>query len=97
VLPITISRQVVFQAISFIIVSTLGVLLVLSVFYDAASPLMRVLWVFYAPAWLISNGLFGGIHGAPAWALIPSIVIAVVGQNALLWFVTRKLIYRFRK
>src|SRR5579859_7331730 len=45
--------------------------------------------IFYGPAWLITNAFFGGIHGAPRWSFAPSIVIAVLGQNALIWWVLR--------
>ena len=51
---------------------------------DAASPIQQ-LWLFYAPAWLLANMLFGGIHNAPAWSFFPSVVLAVVGQNLVLW------------
>lgn len=51
---------------------------------DDASPIQQ-LWLFYAPAWLLANMLFGGIHNAPAWSFFPSVVLAVVGQNLVLW------------
>ena len=47
--------------------------------------LAQAIWLFYAPAWILSNALFGGIHGAPAWSFWPSIVLAVLVQSGLIW------------
>lgn len=70
-------------------VSMLGVGAVHWVLLAEPPAIVSVLWVLYAPAWLVSNGLFGGIHGAPAWSMFPSIVIAVFGQNLIIWLVVR--------
>jgi hypothetical protein len=49
-------------------------------------PLAEGLMLFYFPAWLGVNAVFGGIHGAPAWSEIPSVAIAFIVQNVVLWY-----------
>jgi hypothetical protein len=81
---------------AFSIVSALGIALVYWVFSDEQAPaLVKTLWLFYAPAWVVSNAFFGGIHGAPAWSFLPSVVLAVVVQNLVLWLLVRWLLHRF--
>ena len=72
--------------VAFSLASAAGIALVYWGFgaQDDASPVQQ-LWLFYAPAWLLANMLFGGIHNAPAWSFLPSVVLAVVGQNLVLW------------
>jgi hypothetical protein len=53
--------------------------------------------IFYGPAWFITNAFFGGIHGAPRWSFLPSIVIAVLSQNALIWWLTRIIMNKYRR
>ena len=53
-------------------------------------------WLFYAPSWLVFNALFGGIHGAPTWTIMPSVVLAVVSQNLILYSLGRWLARRLR-
>ena len=92
------------RVVVFVIVSTLAVMFDLSNFYHLALPLeviqkpsVNIVWIFYLPTWILTNAAFGGIHGAPAWSFIPSLVIAVVVQNALLWLIAYKLINHFKK
>ena len=40
----------------------------------------QAIWMFYLPTWILSLGMFGGIHGAPGWSFLPSIVLAVLVQ-----------------
>jgi hypothetical protein len=63
---------------------------------DPLFPLFWI-WVFYAPAWLLCNALFGGIHGAAGWTMLPSIVLAVGAQNVVIYFVCRLLRKRFTR
>jgi hypothetical protein len=86
-LPAT--RSTMWRIALFCGASMLGVGAVYWAFSAEAPAIVSVFWVFYAPAWLVSNGLFGGIHGAPAWSMLPSIVIAVFGQNLLVWLIVR--------
>ncbi len=82
---------------SFVLFSALSVVGVILAAWAAMSQqgqpvIAQGVWDFYAIAWLVVNGMFGGIHGDPAWSLLPSIVIAVIGQNAVLWLLIRRLI-----
>jgi hypothetical protein len=56
---------------------------------DTPPHLLYWIWIFYAPVWFVFNALFGGIHGAPQWSIIPSVLLTVVSQNALLYFASR--------
>lgn len=59
-------------------------------FSDRDAPnIVNAIWLFYAPIWILCNAMFGGIHGAPAWSFLPSVVMAVVGQNLILWLGAR--------
>ena len=49
------------------------------------SGLGQAIWMFYFPTWILSLGMFGGIHGAPGWSFLPSIVLAVLVQSGLIW------------
>jgi hypothetical protein len=79
---------------AFLCVSALGVALAYWVTSNTAPAFVNAVWVFYAPAWLVVNAFFGGIHGAPAWAFLPSVIIAVVSQNLLLWLISRWFLQR---
>ena len=79
----------------FLVMSMLGIALVYRVFSDETAALpIKAAWLFYAPAWILCNAMFGGIHGAPAWSFWPSIFLAVVGQNIALWLAIRWLLQR---
>ena len=45
--------------------------------------------VFYGPAWFVINAFFGGLHGAPRWSIFPSVIIAVLVQNGMIWWLIR--------
>jgi hypothetical protein len=67
--------------------STIGVWSVYANLSVGTPPhLLYWIWTFYAPVWFAFNALFGGIHGAPQWSIMPSVLLAVVSQNALLYF-----------
>jgi hypothetical protein len=65
--------------------SALGIGLVYGSLYPQAPGIIKAVMLFYAPAWIFTNAVFGGPHDAPAWSYWPSIILAVVGQNALAW------------
>jgi hypothetical protein len=46
---------------------------------------------FYAWSWVVSFGMFGGMEVAPAWAPIPAAILAVAGQNLLIYVLIRRL------
>ena len=72
--------------VAYSLVCALGSVTVYLGITDRAVPsIANAVWMFYLPAWLLCNGLFGGIHGAPAWSLVPSIVMAVCLQNLVIW------------
>lgn len=99
-----LSHPVAIKVTAFFIVSVLGVLLILVNFYQIGWPLevirkpsVNIVWIFYLPTWILTNAAIGGIHGAPAGSFIPSVVIAVVVQNSLIWLIVHKLINHFKK
>jgi hypothetical protein len=51
---------------------------------------------FYAWSWVVSFAMFGGMEVAPAWAPIPAAIIAVFGQNVLIYFVIKRLVHWIR-
>ena len=44
----------------------------------------QAIWMFYLPTWILSLGMFGGIHGAPGWSFVPSLVLAVLVHSGLI-------------
>jgi hypothetical protein len=68
-----------------------------SLFSEEPHILAERLALLYWPSWIVVNGFFGGIHGAPGWTLMPSVVIAVMGQNLLLWLVVKSVLRRAQK
>lgn len=62
-----------------------GVAMVYGALFPRAHESCNYALLFYAPAWLATNALFGGPHNAPGWSYLPSIALAVAGQNAALW------------
>ena len=60
-------------------------------------PFVEAIAAFYAPVWLVVVAVFGGIHGAPAWAGYPSLLIAYSIQNLVLWFGGKWLIRHVAK
>jgi hypothetical protein len=72
--------------------SAMGIALVYGSLYPQAPDSIKTAMLFYAPAWMFTNALFGGPQNASPWSYWPSIVLAVVGQNVLLW----KLFYWLR-
>ena len=94
----SIFRQPLIQRAIFVLITAIGVLLFLSALNIINTHLPSYwLYVFYAPVWLLTYAFFGGIHGAPGWAMIPSVIIAISSQNALLWLVARKITFQLRK
>jgi hypothetical protein len=83
------NRRLVLEWALYLVVSAVGCVAVHVSLSRSAPVAVLPLAIFYGPAWLITNAFFGGIHGAPRWSFAPSIFIAVLGQNALIWWVFR--------
>jgi hypothetical protein len=83
------NRRLVLEWVLYLVISAIGCAAVHVSLSRSAPVAVLPVAIFYGPAWLITNAFFGGIHGAPRWSYAPSILIAVLGQNALFWWVSR--------
>jgi hypothetical protein len=83
------NRRWTFEWTAYLIASALGCASIDASFAHEAPVAAIPINMFYMPVWLMANSFFGGIHGAPRWSFMPSIVIAVFGQNAIIWWLTR--------
>jgi hypothetical protein len=83
-----LNKRPVFTPVSvfiLIIVSAAGVAMVFGALFPKAHASFTYALLFYGPAWLATNGLFGGPQNAPGWSYLPSMVLAVAGQNSVIW------------
>lgn len=68
-----------------IILSAAGVAMVYGALFPKTHVSFSYALIFYGPAWLATNALFGGPQNAPSWSYLPSMAMAVAGQNTLVW------------
>lgn len=81
----------------YVLASALGTLaLDISMSRNAPSAALPIA-IFYGPTWFLVNGFFGGIHGAPQWSYVPSFLIAVFSQNALIWWLSTAVNNKLRR
>lgn len=85
------------QKVWFVIVSLLISGLIVWAFESDSPPsIAQFIWGPYSLAWIIAISIFGGIHGASSWAVLPATLIAVFAQNLLLFSFGNWLIKRLR-
>ena len=64
-------------------------LLYFGLFDKTVTPFENVAVHIYAFGWHVFLGMFGGLHGAPAWAALPSAILAVTFENLGVYFLVK--------
>ena len=96
IFPMTKYSAVFTKALVFCIATGIAVpLLYFGLLNKTVTPLENVAVHIYVCGWYFFLGMFGGLHGAPAWAALLSAVLAVICENLVVYFLVRWLWVRW--